>query len=70
MAGSVWWETNLSAAILYQTKDGEVGTDWGPVKGLTQEQLYWAIGDPGPSGLDRVLDSEGEPLIWPRCDQE
>ena len=32
VSGSEWWDTNLSAASLYQTKDGQEGVDWGPVK--------------------------------------
>ena len=70
VAGSEWWSTNLSGAILFQTKDGQVGIDWGPVKGLTQDHLYWAKGDIEPSGLTRVVDSEGVPLKWPKYDQE
>ena len=47
-----------------------MGIDWGPVKGLTQDHLYWAIGDVEPTGLNLVVDSEGKPLKWPTYDQE
>ena len=69
VSGSKWWATNLSAAILYQTKDGQKGVDWGPVKGLTQEHLYFAVGDIEPTGLDAVVGPEGEVLKWPRYEE-
>ena len=54
VSDSVWWSTNLSGTTLYQTKDGEEGTDWGPVKGLTQEHLLETCGDKEPFGLVQV----------------
>ena len=69
VTGAEWWSTNLSGAILFQaTDDQREGAGWGPIRGLTQKNLYWTCAEPSrpPSSLARVVDDEtGKCLKWP-----